>query len=285
MTPTVAILGSGVRWPSGGAPGYLADAARDGVAIAGVGLRAPLFPYTPADHVLVEAVHLDAGLRALDTRPAAIFIDTFGEYALDALRAAVAVPVIGAAHAAIDAASRHGPRFAIVTVWPSSLAWLYDARLARHGAGARCTGVTYTGDSRAHATDATAAVEHVRGEVASGAAALIDRVIEDCRAAIARGADSIVLGCTCMAPMYDALVAGVGAPVVCASRAGLAASIDAARRWQAAGRPGERAPDASLVRNVRAAVSALSMAGASGASDDEVPADAGTGCPVCVTAD
>jgi hypothetical protein len=88
-----------------------------------------------------------------------------------------------------------------------------------------------------------------------------------------------------MAPMYDALVAGVDAPVICASRAGLAASIDAARRWQHAGRPGERAPDATLVRHVRAAVSALSMAGASGTSKDEVPADAGTVCPVCVTAE
>jgi allantoin racemase len=282
---TVAILGSNLRWSGGRPPAYLDDAARGGASIAGIGLRAPLFPYTPADHVLVEAVHLEAGFRALDVRPGAIFIDTFGDYALDALRSALGVPIVGAGEASLVAAARHGKRFGIVTVWPSSLAWLYDARLARNGATANCVGVTYTGSARSTSTDGPTVIAQVRDELTSGAMPLLDQVIADCRAAIARGADSIVLGCTCMAAMYDQVADALRVPVVCPSRAGLAASIEAAVRYDAAGRPGDRAPDPQLAARVRAAVAALSMVGTAAANDhasDDVPADAGTGCPVCI---
>lgn len=284
---TVAILGSNLRWAGAKPPAHLDEAARASTTLTGVGLRALLFPYTPADHVLVEAVHLEAGLRALDgtPRPGAVFIDTFGEYALDALRAAIGVPIVGAAEAAIAAAARHAPRFGVVTVWPASLAWLYDARLARHAATARCVGVLYTGSARSTSADAAQVVAQVRDELTSGAASLLDQVIADGRALVARGAGSVVLGCTCMAGMYDEIAAALDVPVVCPSRAGVLAAVDAARRYDAAGRPGDRAPDPVFAKRVRAAVAALSMVDAAATNDasaDEIPPDAGTGCPVCV---
>lgn len=287
---TVAILGSNLRWAGAKPPAHLHDAARTGTTLTGVGLRAPLFPYTPADHVLVEAVHLEAGLRAYDgtPRPGAILIDTFGEYALDALRAALAVPIVGAADAALAAAERHAPRFGIVTVWPASLAWLYDARLARHGATARCVGVIYTGSARSASTDATQIVARVRDELTAGATSLLDQVIADCRTLVARGAGSIVLGCTCMAGMYDAIAAAIDVPVVCPSRAGIEAAVEAARRYEAAGRPGDRPPEPRFAARVRAAVSALSLVDAAPSNDPsavDVAPDAGTGCPVCVVGD
>lgn len=287
MKPRVAILGSGVRWSGARPPAYL-EVAGSVADLVGVGLGASVFPYSPAEHVLVEAIHLDAGLRALAERPGAIFIDTFGEYALDALRAATDVPVVGAAEAALVEASGHGPRFAIVTVWPASMTWLYEARLARHHAAAACVGVTYVGPARATGVgvpdapwDAHESVDRVREQVASGSDALLARVVDDCRTAARRGAHSIVLGCTCMAPMYEELAAALDVPVICASRAGLRRAVELATQVRAA----DRTPDAALVSRARAAVAGIAAAAATGADAPAgagITADSGTGCPVCV---
>jgi allantoin racemase len=310
MKPRVAILGSGVRWTGARPPAYL-ESAGAAAELVGVGLGASVFPYTPAEHVLAETIHLDAGLRALEGRPGAILIDTFGEYAIDALRAATVVPVVGAAEAALAEAARRGPRFAIVTVWPASMAWLYASRLARHDAARSCVGVHHVGPAGVTAAEALTggvlvpgqrsasplatdvvsadafaaashgAVDRVREQVAAGSEALFARVVGACHAAIAAGADSIVLGCTCMAPMYEQLAATLPAPVVCASRAGLERAVELATR----GETPWRTPDPVLAARARAAVAAIAAAGRTGplASDAaDVPPDAGTGCPVCV---
>jgi allantoin racemase len=276
----IAVIGSGVRWSEGRPPAYLAAAAHPGVEPVGVPLRAGLFPYTPAEHVLVETLLLDAGLRALEQQSDAIFIDTFGEYALDAIRAVTDVPVIGAAEASIAAARAAGPRFAIVTVWPDSMRWIYDARLTRHDAGAACTGVTYVGSGGGRGTG-VAVADRVRGEVATGAAALRAEVVSACRAAAAAGADSIVLGCTCMAPMHDELLAATPVPVICASRTGLHAAMDAA----AVRAPSARAPDPRFASRVKAAAAALALAGTGAAAETvDAPVSPADDCPVCVIA-
>lgn len=264
----IGVLGSGVRWTGGRPPAYLLDATGSH-ELVGAGLRGGLFPHTPADGVLVDAAHLDVGYRLLEQRPDALFVDTFGEYALDALRSATGLPVVGAAEATIAAAASLGRRFAIVTVWPASMDWLYRARLRRHGAESLCSAVAYVGTGTP--------VDRLRADVAAGADGLAARVVEACRTAATAGVDSIVLGCTCMAPMHGMLAAAVSVPVLCASRTGLAAAIAAAE----AGIPPSVAayPRAarSLATRVAAAVDAL--------ADPAGPAaelDAGSGCPVCV---
>jgi allantoin racemase len=281
-TRRIAVLGSGVRWNDGRPPAYLAAAAEPGVDLVGVGLRAPVFPYTPAEHVLVEMLLLDAGIRALEQDADAVFIDTFGEYAIEAIRAVTDVPVIGAAEAAIAEARAAGPRFAIVTVWPDSMQWIYDLRLTLLGAREECTGVTYV-SSRGGRASGTAVADRVREEVAAGAAGLRADVVAACREAAA-GADSIVLGCTCMGPIHEELAAAVPVPVICASRAGLRAATAAAARSAGGGARTPRSPDPRFVARVRAASAALAVAGVHSSAADarESPAPPDEDCPVCV---
>ncbi len=259
----IAILASGVRTGPGRPPAYLLGLEPE-ASLDVAPLRAKLFPYTPADLPLVTLDVLDAAFRAHGDGADAVLIDTFGEYALDAARAALDVPVVGAAEAAFAAVGRR--RFAVVTVWPPSMRWIYEDRFRRHEVAARCTGVFHVAplpaDSEAEALD------RMRGEVREPTDVLRARVAAACDAAAASGAEVLVLGCTCMAPLLDDLRTRVSLPIVCPSRAGLYAAAAAARA-----RPHVHADvDAELSERVRSAVDAL----------EALTAD-GTACPVCIT--
>ena len=264
----IAIYGSGVPTSVGRPPPHLLDLVGPGEELAVVPLRGGAFPYGPADLTFVQLALVDAAVRAAADGADAICVDTFGEYGLDAARAAVDVPVVGAAEAAFAAAGVVGRRFEIVTVWPESFAWLYADRLRRHHAEARCTGVSYVG-----ARDGATAIERVdavRTDLQLDRPGLLAGTLEVCRGAIARGADTIVLGCTCMGPMYGALAASLEVPVVCASRAACAATVAAARLGVRSSRHAYPAPHA----DIRARL-ATQYAGA---------AEVEAACPVCVVA-
>jgi allantoin racemase len=271
----IAVYGSGVATAPGRPPAHLVPLLGADDALDVVPLRAVEFPHDPARHVLVELVHLDAALRARTTRPDAVFVDTFGEYALDAARARLDVPVVGAAEAAFERAAAIGAPFAIVTVWPRSLDWLYRDRLRRHDATSRCTGVWYVGE----------AVDAVRAQLRDDASGLAERALAACRTALGAGARSVVLGCTCMAPMADALAAALPVPVICASRAGLGAALQRARHAsRSASRDAAPAALDALDAQVAAAVAALAVAAAeAGRAPDATTR--GAACPVCVGAE
>lgn len=264
----IAIYGSGVPTGIGRPPGYLFDLMGPGEELAVVPLRGGAFPYGPADHVFVQLAMVDAAVRAAAEGADAICIDTFGEYGLDAARAAVDVPVVGAAEAAFAAAGVVGRRFEIVTVWPESFAWLYAERLRRHHADTRCTGVSYVG-ANASGT-AIERVDAVRTDLELDRPGLLARTLDRCRAAVARGADTIVLGCTCMGPMQASLAAQLDVPVVCASRAAYAASVAAARLAVRTSRRAYPPPHADFHARLAAQF-----------ADEPVVEDA---CPVCVVA-
>ena len=52
----------------------------------------------------------------------AIIINTFGDYGIEPMRAAVSIPVIGPGQTAMTTAANIGKKFAIVTVWPPGTA-------------------------------------------------------------------------------------------------------------------------------------------------------------------
>ena len=90
------------------------------------------------------AVAADAALDAWARRPTgaydAVVLGCFGDPGLARLRRVAAVPVIGLADAAFDAAAQAGEPFAVVTLGP---AWgpILRAQLAVYAAGALCRGV------------------------------------------------------------------------------------------------------------------------------------------------
>jgi allantoin racemase len=212
----IAILGSGTPCATG-APAHLAAMTPAGVELVPWPLPISAFPYTPFDHVLVAASHAAAAAEAVASGVDALYIDTFGDYAIDAMRALGDVPVIGAGEATLHAAALVARRFSIVTVWPHSMRYIYDGRVAASGLAARCVSIRHLGEP-------VEVMARLQGEDTDVTA----RIAQACRDAIEHdGAEAIALGCTCMAPVHAAVAAAVDAPVLCCSRTGHAMAIAA----------------------------------------------------------
>lgn len=108
-----------------------------------------------------------------------VIVAAFGDPGLDALRAAVRIPVTGIFEASCLEAAGGGRRFAIATVTPD-LVGVMTARIGRLGLADRFTGVRLTaGDPRALAADA------VRLEAA------LTVEVERC---FADGAEAVIIG-------------------------------------------------------------------------------------------
>ncbi|NOV25589.1 aspartate/glutamate racemase family protein [Cupriavidus necator] len=95
-----------------------------------------------------EAVN-DADMLRLARRAGGVIVGAFGDPGLDALRAHLAVPVVGIGEAAMRAAAAGERRFGIATTTPR-LAASIEAGVRRHGLEAWFTGARFTdGDPRA----------------------------------------------------------------------------------------------------------------------------------------
>ncbi len=212
----IAVLGSSGTCAAG-APPHLLSLAPPGIELVAWPLPLPGFPYTPYDRVLVDAGHAAAAAEALASGVDAIYVDTFGDYAIAAMRSLGDRPVIGAGEATLHVATLVARRFSIVTVWPESMRFIYEDRLAATSLGAHCASIRYLGEAPA-----------VMGRLERAEADVTARIIAACRAAVAEdGADAIALGCSCMAQVHAAVAAAVDAPVLCCSRTGLAMAVAA----------------------------------------------------------
>jgi allantoin racemase len=184
-----------------------------GFATDVVETRAPVFPHTQLEHLLIQASTADGGLAAAQAGYDAIFINTFGDYGLDALRAALRIPVVGAGQATMQAALGLGRRFSIVTIWPERLRYLYEGLLRQYGFAERCASIRSVGeeDELAGLRDSENFVTDMR----AGKAHMLRRVLAEIEAAFADdGADVVCLGCTCMAPIARRLADEFEAPVL-----------------------------------------------------------------------
>jgi len=261
----VLVVGSGPQPRDIPLPLHLREIALPGMHWRLENTRIGGFPYTPLDALMTEAGHVDAVLRLCDSDTEAVLVDTFGEYGLEAMRSSVDVPVVGAAESGLAEARSHGDRFAIVTVWPESLDWLYRRQLLRHEASARCIGIRYLGGTQA--TEKTP-VETL-GAMQRGEPHWLERIRNAMRELEAQGASSIVLGCTCMSPIWPQLQDATGIPVICAARAGARGVLTALRTDD---RTHTKASAASLE-----AFSNWMERGAAGVPPEESPT-----CPVCI---
>ncbi|GGM45968.1 aspartate/glutamate racemase family protein [Dactylosporangium sucinum] len=235
-------------------------------------LRLRAFARTPYDQLFTELGTLDAAEAAIAAGCDAIYIDTFADYAIERVRTAAGVPVIGAGAAAVAAAGAHGRRFSVVTVWPESMAYLYDERLANCSGGQHCAGVHFFSPEDELGRLGTRA--GVKARMLRRESDIVDRLAEACRSAVrADGAEAVLLGCTCMSPIAGRLAECCDFPVLDASALGQQAAFDALRCTTA---PAPRA------RSLRAGTASRLVDTwlASGFADEPSPDE----CDVCVIA-
>lgn len=218
----IAVIGTGVG-PAGNAlaPAEIRAQARFTPEL--IETKLSIFPGTPYQRGLVALGYVEAGIRAQDQGCDGVFINTFGDYGITELKSALRIPVVGAGEASLTLATTLGRRFAIVTIWPPSLNFLYEERLATTGLASRCVGIfnvlnELEMNQRGQSNDPVAAMRAARAD-------MIDRIsVAAIKAVREQGADTIVLGCTCMAPIGGVIAARLDVPVIEPMTAGYAAT-------------------------------------------------------------
>jgi Asp/Glu/hydantoin racemase len=279
----IAVIGTGTR--SVTLPPHLAGLAHAPVTALLVNPRLSAFALTPYERLVVDLGYVDAMQQAADAGCESILINSFADYGIDAARAAVGMPVVGAGEAAIVAASAHGTRdFAIVTVWPASMAFLYAERLRNVPGGERCVAIRHV--STEAELQRLGSRDGVMERMVRHDAAVIDALLRECEAAVREhGAAAIALGCTCMAPIGPELLARCRVPVYESSRAGFHAAVAAAQAHAALapgspGATGAVAPTAARCADATL-VPAIVTAWADARPQAQPPAG---DCPVCIDA-
>ena len=239
---------------------HLVPHAPEGVELVIYPPRIGAFPHTPYDRLLVDLAHVDAAERAAADGVDALLIDSTCDWGIEAIRAAVDIPVVGAGEVGITEASEGGRRFGIVTIWPPALEFLYTERARTVPGGENCTGIRYaSGD---HELARLGEDESVIARMDRREEPVLDRIVEECRRSVEEdGAEAILLGCTCMAktaplieerfqdvPVIEAARLALKAALVAApahrNRSGLTGVVPALVDTWVAGAPSPRLPDA-----------------------------------------
>ena len=134
----------------------------------------------------------------VESAPDAVVIACFGDPGLEQVRAAVDVPVLGIAQAAMHAAALSAGNFSVVTSMSSTVPTAWS--LAKTYTPSQCLGV--------YATD-------IPVLVLDSDPTTIEPVGDLCEKALAQdGSRAIVLGCAAMAKFAAPLTARLGVPVV-----------------------------------------------------------------------
>lgn len=216
----IAIIGSGSQ--STTLPPHLRELARSGVELNLVQPRLSLFAFTAYERLLVDVGYVDACQKAAAQGADAIVINSFADYGIDAARAVVDVPIYGAGESALAEAADQGP-FGIVTVWPASMGFLYTERLSSLKLEARCVALHHVQneDELTRLTDETGVMQRMarqESDIIGTLQAYGEKLMQ-------QGANSIVLGCTCMGPIGSELQKLARVPVIEGSVAAVRAAI------------------------------------------------------------
>jgi Asp/Glu/hydantoin racemase len=241
-----------------------------GSSVENVVLRADIpLAVDPLRLALKEIVYVEAAVRAESQGFDAVFVNTVADYGLALIASTLRIPVVGAGEASVDAAAGRGQSFSFVTVWPSSTKGHYERLLRATGAEERCVSIRYV-TTESELPDLGGA-RGVMGAITSDVDPLADRVLEACVDAIkVDGADTIILGCTCMTGLSAFLEAALGQSIIDPLVEGCVAAELAARGADPLERRALTPLDVETRRQVTAAATALVSAD----SADET-------CPVC----
>ncbi|WP_405233827.1 aspartate/glutamate racemase family protein [Lentisalinibacter salinarum] len=165
-----------------------------------------VFPRNPGAREISAHAYLQAGLEAEREGYAGLYINTVGDYGIAELREAANIPVTGAGEGAIRTAQAGARRFAIVTIWPPSLRFVYDAALAATNAREDCVAIRHLSGDADLATLGQA--DNFVQEMQACGMTSMAKIRAVCMRALEQdGADVIVLGCTCMHPVAELLEA------------------------------------------------------------------------------
>jgi len=220
MTYRIGIIGTGAA-PTGTnvPPAPISEIAAPGFSPELVEPRLRTFPMTPYDRGLTALAYLDCALEAEKAGFDAVFINTVGDYGIDEMKSATDMVVVGAGEATMAMCVNTGRRFSIVTIWPPKLNFIQHERVSSCGMQDRCVSIrNVLQDPEVEGVaDAGATTVSLKDRNA----ALKARIVDAINAAVAQdGADTIMLGCTCMAPVGPAVAAQVNVPVFESMRTG-----------------------------------------------------------------
>lgn len=184
----------------------------------------PVTPYTLLEQAMQVLGHIDAALSAVEDGCNVVIIDSVGDFGLEVMRTILPVPVLGPGLLAMEEASRGGRKFGIVTVWPASLNFVLEDRLATARCESRCVGIINIEQPRhlERLSEPQGCLAKPHGNH--------DRLVKRITAAVTdlvdkNGAEAVMLGCTCMFDLAKDITAVTQAPIINP----LMVALDAAR--------------------------------------------------------
>ncbi|WP_288015501.1 aspartate/glutamate racemase family protein [Blastomonas sp.] len=223
--------------------------------------RVPAFPYTPLEQAMQALGHAEAALQAAEDGCGAVVIDSVGDYGLTAMRAMLPVPAFGSGEAGLAEAAAQGRRFGIVTVWSESMNFILAERLSASGCAHACVGIVNVGEDSD--IEVLAGPEGYLAQIREGREGVVHKVLAGVAELDARGAQAVMLGCTCMSGMADGIAAAAALPIINPLAAGVRAAITA--------------PPLSVTPHLREGRADLLRAMVAAVADE--PAE---DCPVCI---
>ena len=177
-----------------------------GYSVELVDVQIPVFPYNQIDRQLKSLAYVDACQRAAKAGFDAAYVNTVGDYGLEAARSGTGMLIVGSGQATMHAAAQAGRRFSIVTIWPPATAYMCVS--IRHVVSDALLGQVQ-------------AEESFVTQMKAGASHMLDAVAAECHKAVLEdGADTVMFGCTCMAPIGDKIQERCPFPVFDAMRTG-----------------------------------------------------------------
>jgi allantoin racemase len=176
------------------------------------GIRGAVFPDSPKSRQITIEAYVEAGKRLAQKDFAALYINTLGDYGLQVLRDQLDIPVTGSGESAIRAAMSLGQSFSIVTIWPPKMQFIYDHILKDSGAENQCRSIYFLSedielDSMGQGDDF---YSNMRACSITSLMKVRKAVIKACEK---DGADTVILGCTCMSHLGP-ILKDEGFPVI-----------------------------------------------------------------------
>ncbi len=217
MDKRIAVIGGGFGRLSSLAP--IDEVRSPGFTATLFTPRLKIFPHTPYERGLSVIANLDAAIKAQKAGFDAIFINRMGDYGIDEMKSALTIPIVGACEATMTMAATVGRKFSVVKIWPPRMNFVTEERLRNTGAAARCVSVRNV--LRDDEVVSTSGAVATMGTMQSGNEEIIERTLEQVALAVKEdGADTIVLGCTCMATIAPMIAARASVPVLEPMRTG-----------------------------------------------------------------